>query len=162
MIGGFESQLGLGIFLISTSSRPALGRFPGGWSGQGVKLTSHLHLVPRSEYVELFLHSPYDFMVRCLIKQGIRLYGAGLRDNFTFVPYTEWCLSWFLLTFQAQSPRLLKHVTVSSRHIFPVHCTMNLFSSHTTVMTCVEYREIGCVLSDLPAKNYLDQCLLRV
>jgi hypothetical protein len=29
-----------------------------GWSDQGVKLLIHLHLVPRSRMVELYLHSP--------------------------------------------------------------------------------------------------------
>jgi hypothetical protein len=33
------------------------GEFPGGLSGRGVKLTAHLHLVPRSRMVELHLHS---------------------------------------------------------------------------------------------------------
>jgi hypothetical protein len=31
---------------------------PLGQSGRGVKLTTHLHLVPRSRKVELYLHSP--------------------------------------------------------------------------------------------------------
>jgi hypothetical protein len=31
---------------------------PGGLSGRGVKLTTHLHLVPRSRKVEPYLHSP--------------------------------------------------------------------------------------------------------
>jgi hypothetical protein len=37
------------------------GSFPGGggeYSGGSVKLTTHLHLVPRSRMVELYLHSP--------------------------------------------------------------------------------------------------------
>jgi hypothetical protein len=29
-----------------------------GYSGRGVKLTTHLHLVSRSKIVELYLHSP--------------------------------------------------------------------------------------------------------
>jgi hypothetical protein len=36
--------------------------FPRGLSGRGVKLTTHLNLVPRSRKVELHLHSPYIFM----------------------------------------------------------------------------------------------------
>jgi hypothetical protein len=35
-----------------------LGLFPWGQSGRGVKLSTHLHLVPRSRMVELNLHSP--------------------------------------------------------------------------------------------------------
>jgi hypothetical protein len=34
------------------------GLFPGWYSGWGVKLATHLHLVPRSRIVELYLHSP--------------------------------------------------------------------------------------------------------
>jgi hypothetical protein len=33
------------------------GPFPQGWSDRGVKLTTHLHLVPRPKTVELYLHS---------------------------------------------------------------------------------------------------------
>jgi hypothetical protein len=35
------------------------GRFPEGYRGRGVKLTTHLHLVPRSRMLELYLHSPH-------------------------------------------------------------------------------------------------------
>jgi hypothetical protein len=55
----FHSE-GQEIFLFSTASTPALGTsneyrglFP-----RGVKLTTHLHLVPRLRMVELYLHSP--------------------------------------------------------------------------------------------------------
>jgi hypothetical protein len=34
-----------------------LGRFPQRWSGLGMKLTTHLHLVPRSIMTDLHLHS---------------------------------------------------------------------------------------------------------
>jgi hypothetical protein len=34
------------------------GFFPGGKSGKDVKLTTHLHLLPKSRMVELYLHSP--------------------------------------------------------------------------------------------------------
>jgi hypothetical protein len=34
------------------------GLFPRGYSGQGVKLTTHLSLVPRSRMVELYLQTP--------------------------------------------------------------------------------------------------------
>jgi hypothetical protein len=33
------------------------GTFPRGQSGRGVKLTPHLHLVPRSRMMELYIHS---------------------------------------------------------------------------------------------------------
>jgi hypothetical protein len=34
------------------------GLFPWVYSGRGVKLTTHLHLVPRSRMLELYFHSP--------------------------------------------------------------------------------------------------------
>jgi hypothetical protein len=65
------------IFLYSIVSRPALGPtqlptkwyqgpFPPGieWPGCGA---DHFHLVPRSRRVELYLHSPYVFILLCLI-----------------------------------------------------------------------------------------------
>jgi hypothetical protein len=75
---GFYSQQRQEISLFSIASRPALGPtsllsnvymglFPREISGRGVKLTTHLHLVPRLRMVELYLHSP------------IRLYGMVLR-----------------------------------------------------------------------------------
>jgi hypothetical protein len=60
---------GANFFLFSTASKPALrptqhpiqwtfgALSPGGKSGKGVKLTTHLHLVPRSRKVEIYLHS---------------------------------------------------------------------------------------------------------
>jgi hypothetical protein len=57
---GFESRQGLGIFLFTTTPRPAQGSpshlsngyqrlFPWGYSGRVMKLITHLHLVPRSK-----------------------------------------------------------------------------------------------------------------
>jgi hypothetical protein len=58
------------IFLSSAASRPSLGPtsasypmgtgadFPRGKAEMGMKLTIHIHLVPRSRMVELYLHSP--------------------------------------------------------------------------------------------------------
>jgi hypothetical protein len=57
---GFDSRRGLGIFLCTTASRTALGptqpliqwvpwALSLGWSGRSVKLTTHLHLLPRSK-----------------------------------------------------------------------------------------------------------------
>jgi hypothetical protein len=47
---GFESRQGLGIFLIATASRPALGptQPPIQWVPDALSLITHLHLVPRS------------------------------------------------------------------------------------------------------------------
>jgi hypothetical protein len=45
--------------------------FPGVKAPGGMKLTSHLNLVPRSRTVELCLHSPIDvFMTWCIISAG--------------------------------------------------------------------------------------------
>jgi hypothetical protein len=44
------------------------GQFPLGKSGRGVKLTTHLPLVPRSKMVELYLHSLHVFMAWYLTK----------------------------------------------------------------------------------------------
>jgi hypothetical protein len=51
------------IFLFSIAERPALGptqppiHYTRGVKLQGVKLTTHLHLVPRSRMVELYIRS---------------------------------------------------------------------------------------------------------
>jgi hypothetical protein len=58
-------------FQLSNASSPALGPiqspiqlvpeflFPGGKAGGDVKVTTHLHLVPKLKCLELHLHSPY-------------------------------------------------------------------------------------------------------
>jgi hypothetical protein len=46
------------------------GSFPGGWYGRFVTQTAHLHLVPRSRMVELYLHSPRRLHGVVLIKHG--------------------------------------------------------------------------------------------
>jgi hypothetical protein len=88
---GFDSQWGLGIFLFTTMSRTALGStqppiqwvpwaLPLGVSGQGMKLTTQLHLVPRSSMHTAIppLHQ-YVFMAWCLVKH---------KENFTFTFFT--------------------------------------------------------------------------
>jgi hypothetical protein len=37
----------------------------------GIKLTTHFHLVPRSKMVELYLHSPYDFMASQIVQNSL-------------------------------------------------------------------------------------------
>jgi hypothetical protein len=47
------------------------GLSPRGLSGRDVKLTIHLHLIPRSKIVELYLHSPkylYGIVLNYVIK----------------------------------------------------------------------------------------------
>jgi hypothetical protein len=70
----------LGIFLFTTASRTALGPtqppiqwVPGalslGVKRPGVKLTTHLHLVPRSKNEWSYTSTPpYAFMAWCLVK----------------------------------------------------------------------------------------------
>jgi hypothetical protein len=40
------------------------------YSGQGVKVITHINLVPRSRMVELYFHSPYVFMAWYLIDEA--------------------------------------------------------------------------------------------
>jgi hypothetical protein len=54
------------------------GLFPCGWSGRGLKLTTHLHLVPRSKNEWICTSTPqYGFMAWCSVKKEHR-------DNFSF------------------------------------------------------------------------------
>jgi hypothetical protein len=46
----------------SLLSNGSCGQFPWSLSGQAVKLTTHLHLVPRSRMWELYLQLPYVFI----------------------------------------------------------------------------------------------------
>jgi hypothetical protein len=60
------------LLLFTIASRLGLGpishfMFPQEYSSRSVKLTTHIHLLSRLRMVELYLHSPYTFMVRCLI-----------------------------------------------------------------------------------------------
>jgi hypothetical protein len=63
------------MYLVSMVSRPALGSNqpriqPATMkNGQGVKLTTHFHLVLRSGIVKLYLHSPILLMAWCVINR---------------------------------------------------------------------------------------------
>jgi len=76
---GFDSRRGLGMFLFDTVSRPALGptQLRIQLAPRALKLTTHLHLAPRSKNGEWsYTSTPhYVFMGWCLVKD---------RDNFTF------------------------------------------------------------------------------
>jgi hypothetical protein len=86
----FDSRRELGIFLFTTASRTALGPtqppiqwvpgggvFPWGQSGRGVKLTTHLHLVPRSKNAWSYTSIP---PIHLQFKH---------RENFTFTFTTQ-------------------------------------------------------------------------
>jgi hypothetical protein len=78
----FDSRRGLGIFLFTTASRTALGPnqppvqwVPGalslGLKWPGVKLITHLHLVPKSKNAWSYTSTPqYAFMVGCSVKKS--------------------------------------------------------------------------------------------
>jgi hypothetical protein len=79
---GFDSRRGLENFLFTTASRTALGptqppiQWVTGALSLGVKLTTHINLVPRSRMRGAIPPFPqYVFMAWCLVKH---------RDNFTF------------------------------------------------------------------------------
>jgi hypothetical protein len=55
------------------------GALPRGYSGQGVKLITYLHLVSRSRMMELYLHSPISLHAVALN------YKIKHRANFTFI-----------------------------------------------------------------------------
>jgi len=88
-VRGFDSQWGLGIFLFSTMSRVAMGLnqppiqwvlgglFPCGVKRPERELTTHLHLVPRSNEWSFTSTPQYAFMVLCSVK-------TKHRDTFTF------------------------------------------------------------------------------
>jgi hypothetical protein len=49
--------------------------FPGGKASGGVKLTTHLHLVPRSKNASIYTSTPqYAFMTCCLFEAQGQLY----------------------------------------------------------------------------------------
>jgi hypothetical protein len=91
---GFESRQRLGIFLITTASRRALeptqppfqwvpGALSLGQSGRGVKLTTHLQLVPRSKNAWSYTSTPqYVFMAWCSVKKS-----TGTTLSLPFVTY---------------------------------------------------------------------------
>jgi hypothetical protein len=81
MIGGSSPRKGLGNFLFTTASRPALepAKPPIQWVPgalpQGVKLTTHLHLVPKSrKHGAMPLLPKYAFVAWYLVKLQGKLY----------------------------------------------------------------------------------------
>jgi hypothetical protein len=82
MIGGFESWQGLGILLFTTMSQPDLvptqppiqwvpGLFHWGQGSCGMKLTTHLHLAPKSRMRGAIPPViQYAFMAWCSVKKA--------------------------------------------------------------------------------------------
>jgi hypothetical protein len=58
--GSWDTSVGIatGYGLDGILSNGYRGLYPRGYSGRGMKLTTDLHLVPRSRMVELYLYSP--------------------------------------------------------------------------------------------------------
>jgi hypothetical protein len=54
-----------------------------GYSSWGMNVTTHLHLMPKSIMVELYLHSPIQFIAWYLIYY---------KDNFNTFTFTSWTL----------------------------------------------------------------------
>jgi hypothetical protein len=78
---GVRFSTGARDFIFSTVSRWALGltqhlfngtggSFPGSKTLGGVKLAAHLHLLPMSRVIDLYLHPPYELTTWCLINSA--------------------------------------------------------------------------------------------
>jgi hypothetical protein len=108
---------GLRIFLFIITYRTALGptQPPIQWvpgalpCGRGVKLPTHLHLVPRSRMRGAIPPLPqYAFMVWCLVKH---------KDNFTFTfTFTFYNSSFTLAASNCPYCTLTTHIFVTTRH----------------------------------------------
>jgi hypothetical protein len=92
-VRGFDSRQGLRIFLFTTASRTALaptqppiqwvlGALSLGESGRGVKLTTHLHLVPRSKNAWSYTSAP---PIRF---RGVVLSWKKAKRQLYFLPFT--------------------------------------------------------------------------
>jgi hypothetical protein len=88
----FLAGAGKGFFLSATSSRPALGptQPPVQWVlealSPGIKLTTHLNIVPRLRICGAVPPFSHVFMAWCLVKH---------RDNFTF-NFGSWFKVWYI------------------------------------------------------------------
>jgi hypothetical protein len=94
------------------------GLFPWGYSGRGAKLTTHLHLVPKSKNAWSYTSTPqYAFMAWCLVKN---------KDNFTFtLAYT-----------QLSSVANILHVIQRRCIICEVHLASNVMRERSHSVTC--------------------------
>jgi hypothetical protein len=84
----FDFLQGKDTFMFSTASKPALGSTQplvqriSKLRGRGVKPTTHLHLVPKSRILELYVQSTtrlHGVVLKYIIKYG---------DNFTYTEVT--------------------------------------------------------------------------
>jgi hypothetical protein len=113
-------------------------RFPQDYSGRGVKLTTHLHPVPRSRMVDIYFHSPI-YIHGVLFKH---------RDNFTFI---------FIHSSMAVQPFVGPRPLLQFRNLFytdgrtpwrgdqpvarplPTHRTTQTQNKHTYRYPCLEW-----------------------
>jgi hypothetical protein len=86
---GLVTRRGWGIFLFTTTSRPALG--PTQPRFQWVKLTTHLNLVPMLRMRRAISPPPYVLMEWCLIKLRVALIAWYLVKHRDFTqPPVQW------------------------------------------------------------------------
>jgi hypothetical protein len=150
MIGGLESRQGLGIFLFTTASRPALGPIqpPIQWapgalsSGRGVKQTTHLHLVPRSRMSGATPPLPqYAFIAWCSVKAQRRLH-LYLRktgcDGMDYIQFGQECVqqrSFVITAMKLQSAHPSKFLN-SGITFHTVPLIMDFFTTSCQTKTC--------------------------
>jgi hypothetical protein len=103
------------------------GSFPGGTAAGGVKLTTRLHPVPRSENAWSYTSTPqYVFMAWCLVKH---------RDNFTFTFIRLHNVTW-LSTRAMLLLSSVPYLTQRSNH----HISFLKNSSPHKIIICIQYR----------------------
>jgi hypothetical protein len=108
------------------------GLFPWGWSERGVKLTTHLHLVPRSKNEWNYTSAPqYAFMVWCLVKVQGQIY-----------IYLYLCL-------QGVFEILTCKIVLLNLVIYWTNCTFGLYpssgvSKNWVIYPCVNFGRVYC------------------
>jgi hypothetical protein len=89
------------------------GLFPWGWSGQGVKLTTHLYLVLRSRmHGAIPLLPQYAFMAWCSVKAQGQLY--LYLTSTSLIQYSNWRYTGFAKHWHVDYIFIFRHVYVCS------------------------------------------------